>query len=492
MGSALRPVLLLIWWIPLALSLSLISPLLPRRPWIECRSVSRSQAHPVAGWRCKSCLIDSSPISSFPVGSFPSRQRQHSPGSLNPLRKFSSSTSLSLALSSFLPSLPLIAADDTWGNWSFLLSMAALAQTVGKTTVVGRLLGSPVTAMALVFFAASCGILTPGGTTAATSLQLLALNLATPLVLLGADWQSHVLRRCGPLTISFAAATLATVVGSMVGWQLVRPRLLSAFSSNNDGLIIAAALVAKNIGGGINYVAVCRTLQASPTAMAAGLCIDNIMALVYFPITNMLAANRPDIATEEMVEATSIRAKDEEFSVQSITTTLALAASLLWMGKTLGQLVLGGTAAMLPVCTLLSVVLATWGPSRLLQSVQQPASTLGSMALFIFFATAGAPGLAVADSVQVAIWPLSLFLLSLYSIHGAILACCQWLGSSGWALPQRLLVASSAAIGGPATAVALAQSAGWKSLEVPSILVGNIGYAIATFIGLGFYQVFRP
>jgi uncharacterized membrane protein len=355
-----------------------------------------------------------------------------------------------------MPSLPLIGADDTWGNWSFLLSMAALAQTVGKTTAVGRLLGSPVTAMALVFFAASCGILTPGGTPAAASLQLLALNLATPLVLLGADWQSHVLRRCGPLTISFAAATLATVMGSMMGWQLVGPRLLSALtSSNNDGLIIAAALVAKNIGGGINYVAVCRTLQASPTAMAAGLCIDNIMALVYFPITNMLAANRPDIATEEMVESSITQTKDEDFSVQSITTTLALAASLLWMGKMLGQLLLGDTSAMLPVCTLLSVVLATWGPSRLLQPVQEPASTLGSMALYIFFATAGAPGLAVADSVQVAIWPLSLFLVSLYSIHGAILACCQWSSTNGWALPQRLLVASSAAIGGPATAVAL-------------------------------------
>lgn len=53
--------------------------------------------------------------------------------------------------------------------------------------------------------------------------------------------------------------------------------------------------------------------------------------------------------------------------------------------------------------------------------------------------------------------------------------------------PQRLLAASSAAIGGPATAAALAQSHQWDSLLTPSLLVGNVGYAVATFIGLLFY-----
>jgi uncharacterized membrane protein len=53
------------------------------------------------------------------------------------------------------------------------------------------------------------------------------------------------------------------------------------------------------------------------------------------------------------------------------------------------------------------------------------------------------------------------------------------------------LVASSSAIGGPATSVALAQAAGWESLTVPSLIVGNIGYAIASFIGLAYYAIFK-
>jgi hypothetical protein len=66
----------------------------------------------------------------------------------------------------------------------------------------------------------------------------------------------------------------------------------------------------------------------------------------------------------------------------------------------------------------------------------------------------------------------------------------NWDASSPF-LPQRLLVASSAAIGGPATAVALAQANGWTSLIGPSVLVGNLGYAVATFCGLIFYAALK-
>ena len=59
------------------------------------------------------------------------------------------------------------------------------------------------------------------------------------------------------------------------------------------------------------------------------------------------------------------------------------------------------------------------------------------------------------------------------------------------AAPQRLLAASSAAIGGPATAAALAQANKWESLLAPSLLVGNVGYAVATFIALIYYSAFR-
>ena len=130
-------------------------------------------------------------------------------------------------------------------------------------------------------------------------------------------------------------------------------------------------------------------------------------------------------------------------------------------------------------------------PTKFVGSVQAPADILGTAFLYLFFATAGSPGIAVAKSVRASLIPLSLFLTFLYGIHGLILTAFHKLFPKRAAFsPQRLLVASSAAIGGPATSVALAQTHKWTSLEVPSLLVGNIGYAIATFCGLGYYAFF--
>jgi hypothetical protein len=320
-----------------------------------------------------------------------------------------------------------------------------------------------------------------------------------------------------------------------------------------DGLKVAAALLAKNIGGGINYVAVCTSLAASPQSVAAGLCVDNLFALLYFPVTNALGSGRPDVIVDDDDDDNDEgngRNKDDEttktttttnpttssvnvtttnITVQSASTALCLSTALLWVGGVLGRIMFPHqpTAAQLPICTLLTVVVATIVPR-----IQQPqpqrhedmtatsssqlftptfretCNVLGTVCLYLFFSTAGAPGLQVADTVRSSLWPLTVYLSSLYGIHGGIL----WflyavLGRHrprrpdnrrpspvGTFLqsafrPQRVLVASSSAIGGPATSVALAQSNGWTSLTVPALLVGNIGYAVATFCGLAFYYL---
>lgn len=152
-------------------------------------------------------------------------------------------------LNAMPPSFPLIASDDTWGNWATLASTASLAQYLGKSTRIGRLLGPPVSAMAITFVLATIGVLNPGGTAAARSLQLLSLQLATPLILLGADLRD-AWRRCGPLLASFLVASMATLLACLAGWSFIGSQIESALG--RDGLVIAASLMAKNIGGGLN------------------------------------------------------------------------------------------------------------------------------------------------------------------------------------------------------------------------------------------------
>ena len=444
-----------------------------------------------------------------------------------PYQTISSTRRQSTALGS------LVGAHDSWGNLATLSAVGVAAQKLGTTTKVGKLLGAPVTAMALTFWLASVGVLAPGGTATSRSLQGLAIQYATPWILLGANFGSRSESQTAgsssstlPLVFGFGLATLASLAGGWVGWRCTGNALINSALGNHDGLAIAAALLSKNIGGGINYVAVCAALNASPEAIATGLCIDNIGALVYFPISNLLASRYEDIQPDEAQPSTTAALATEstespKMTAESISFAFFSASTLLWLGKFIANKLLDSPSAHIPVVTLLAVIIAgILGPNLPLKytkwlpkGLKSTCDVLGTVCLFLFFTTAGAPGIRVAASMTSALVPLSVFSVLLYAIHGGILATLYKVGyPHGWkeaftdesksinrkwkrwrdiVAPQRLLVASSSAIGGPPTSVALARTVGWDSLVVPALLVGNIGYAISTFIGIAFYYCFK-
>lgn len=333
------------------------------------------------------------------------------------------------------------------------------------------------------------------------SLQLLCIQLATPLLLLGVNIK-ECRKRCGPLLIAFIVASASTILGASVAYPICSPLLEK--SMGVDGLKIAAALMAKNVGGGLNYIAVCRSLSVGPNAIAAGLCVDNIFALLYFPATSALAAGRPDPSdlSCEIESRDEMRENDDgsKINPETVSAALAIATVITWFGERFG-----GQAAALPLATLFTILFTTFFSSTA-KSLSSTGESLGTSLLYIFFATAGAPGLSIAESVKVSFFPIGVFLSMLYGIHGlslVIVRKCVLLWhhrfakqkeqqerNDSFVLPSRLLVASSAAIGGPATAAALAKANKWNSLVGPSLIVGNLGYAIATFAGIAFYKYF--
>lgn len=58
--------------------------------------------------------------------------------------------------------VPLIGKDDVWGNIATICATASISHKIGKTTAIGKLLGPPVTAMAIAFCLGSIGFLNPG------------------------------------------------------------------------------------------------------------------------------------------------------------------------------------------------------------------------------------------------------------------------------------------------------------------------------------------
>ena len=55
--------------------------------------------------------------------------------------------------------------------------------------------------------------------------------------------------------------------------------------------------------------------------------------------------------------------------------------------------------------------------------------------------------------------------------------------------PAMILVVSQANIGGPPTALALADTFGRKDLRIPGVAVGLIGYAVGTYLGVAIAEV---
>jgi hypothetical protein len=322
------------------------------------------------------------------------RRKNNNPrGVITGATSTSSSTSLSNSL---------IPYNDEWGNLAVLAGTSVIAQILGTRTRIGKLLGSPVSAMAITFALASIGILCPGGTITARRLQLLSISFATPWILLGANFGTSSSDGSDtgtatsnsnttlPLIIGFMIASIGTILGCIIGWLLTGDVLMSTLSvfGLNDGLKIASALLAKNIGGGINYIAVCSALQASPEAIATGLCIDNFAALIYFPICNLIANqyNDPndieyDIeydneynsdtdtgTTSSSVSTTGGSNNNSIMTVESISIAFFAACGLLWMGDLISTNVLNSPSSQIPVVTLLSVIVA----SGILLKIKQP------------------------------------------------------------------------------------------------------------------------
>ncbi|MDP7525968.1 MAG: DUF819 family protein, partial [Dehalococcoidales bacterium] len=76
---------------------------------------------------------------------------------------------------------------------------------------------------------------------------------------------------------------------------------------------------------------------------------------------------------------------------------------------------------------------------------------------------------------------LMVFMIILLTVHFLVLL---FVGSRLRLKLPELIVASAACLTGPPVAAAIAGARGWRELIAPGVLVGVLGYAIGTFIGL--------
>ena len=351
-------------------------------------------------------------------------------------------------------------------------------------------LGAPASAMLAGACAAAFGWIPSDGGGGTGEMQAFAAAVATPMMLFGANLR-ETFGETRRLATPFACGAAGTAAGALVG-------ALAFARAGGEGSMVswklAAALAAKNIGGGVNYVAVATALEMSREEFVAGVAADNVFALAYFPLVSFLArrcdaresAVGDDTVSGDRGDIVAIEATGTSSSRADALTAAFVAVVLLAAGQALAR-VLERPTATLPITTAFTVFLATAFPRRL-RPIAAVAEPLATAALFVFFVVAGASGASALSDASRCV-DVFLFLSVLYAFHlTSVLVPFRFASKER---RRDFLLASNACVGGPATAAALCESAGWRRLLVPGALIGSFGNAIATFIGLGLAVVFR-
>ncbi|XRB14942.1 DUF819 domain-containing protein [Pseudoscourfieldia marina] len=321
--------------------------------------------------------------------------------------------------------------------------------------------------------------------------------LSVPLLLLSSDLR-RVLKETGSLLRVFVLGSIGTLAGTVAAYAVVP---LHATKLGADaGWSIATALCARHIGGAVNYVSVTEALNVPAKSVAAGLAADNCVCALYFASLFALAAvadkellRRKD-STQDVSEAATTSGSEGErttspIDTQTVSIAVAFSAACCFVSSriaaALGQ---GGEAWTLPIVTAISVVAATAFPKRL-GALEKGGNLVANVLLGFFFACVGArgsvatvmgeaPALFAYSMVQIAVHFVVLYALNAATIKAPL---------------RDLLLASNANVGGPTTAVSMANARRWESSKVPALLVGVFGYAMATFLSLALgIRVLKP
>lgn len=380
----------------------------------------------------------------------------------------------------------LIAADNLWGLYAVVATSAAVGLKLEKTRI-GRSLSGPVCAMLITATLTNVGVMPVEGSLYLSVLQSFVVKLATPLLLLSADL-SKILEETGVLLKAFLVGALGTMLGSGLGYFLFA-NSMSTVGLQGDSWKVASALTAKNIGGGLNFMAVADIFNISPVGITTGLAVDNILGLLYFPTLSWLGNTEycQQEATKGLERQQNEKKKAENEigdnkdgeELENYLTVLALGLTVAALAELLQQ---STNFPAIAASTFMAVLIASSAPKKL-ASITKPGELIGKLFLLLFFGSIGNSSGSIFSTLQSS-GALSFFGFGtiLYTVHMIVLFV---VGSKILKIPMPdLLVASNANIGNAATASAFTTAMGWKSRLEPAILVGNLGNFLGTFLGV--------
>ena len=374
---------------------------------------------------------------------------------------------------------------------AILCLLVALSEWLVEHTLL-RHLGTALLVILLTAIVANIGIL-PAGSSPQNPVPVYdgifgyVAPLAIFLLLLQVNLRD-IIKAGKPLIALFMLGAIGTSAGVILGmWVINGPEVLGENFIGMGGMFVGTYT-----GGGINFnaLAIHYDLVTEGILYGGAVAIDNIMTAIWMMATiaiprlfgpmwrnrakKSVASTLPGSAGTAIVDT-------EQISPFEIGMLLFAGFLTLWISDAASSHLadLGFKAPSIVIVSIIALILAQFPIIQKLRGAQ----VLGSFLVTLFLAVIGA----FCDiSALGSIGAIGVNLLILVSIivvvHGLIVFGAAWIFKMD---PDMAAVASQANIGGSPSALALAKSIGRPDLVLPAVLVGSLGYAVGTFLGLG-------
>ena len=369
--------------------------------------------------------------------------------------------------------MSLIPDDNVFALGAVLFGVAWLGFWI-DTNAIGKKTSGVVWVLCAAMLLSNTGII-PLAAPAYDFVGGSLVPLAIPLLLLKGDLRK-IFRESGRVMISFMIASAATIAGVLVGFSLL--------DLGDIGPKAAGVYTGGWIGGAVNFLAVSQAVEMTPAEFSVAISASSVvsitalMLLIVIPSVRAITRFFPEYEASQSAagKLQSTEATLPGFRLTHISGAIGLSFAICALSGWLAQL-LAMTQYNILFITVVTIAVANCFPKTMHRL--EGDFEVGMLLMYLFFAAVGAGTDAMAF-VSSAV-DLLVFGMIIIFVHLTLVLVGARL------LKIRLdeaIVASGAALVGPAVTAAIAISKGWKDLVTPGIMCGIFGYVIATFIGV--------
>ncbi|MEM7278096.1 MAG: DUF819 family protein [Pseudomonadota bacterium] len=373
-----------------------------------------------------------------------------------------------------IESVSLIPADNGFAIGAVLLGLAFMGFWLDSHPI-GRKTSGMVWILIVAMLLSNFGI-TPLEAPAYGFVGQYMVSLAIPMLLLKANI-GLILRESGKLLIVFTLATIATVAGAIIGFFLL--------DLGEIGPKVAGVYTGGWVGGAVNFLAVSEVVEMTDSEFTSAISASSVvsitalMVLIALPSIKWVTRHIPTKFEDSMSEEEKRRLRDEarpHVRLKHLTGVLALSFLICAVANALAEFIKLPHFAILFV-TILTIIIANL-LAPLMKKIEGDFE-MGMIFMYIFFAMVGSATDATEflDSAVI----LLVYGMLIIGIHILVVLLVARVLKIDLA---EAIVASGAALVGPAATAAIAISRGWRSLITPGIMCGIFGYVIGTFIGV--------